>query len=180
MDNYIGEIRVFAGNFAPENWAFCDGSLVSISENPALFQLVGTTYGGDGQTTFALPNLQSRVVVGQGVAATGTNYPIGMSTGVESVTLTTLNMATHAHPVSSSISAMNGGTPANTPANNQFGSNGASEYASPAGGANATLAPGSVTGQTTPVGNSAPHLNIQPVLATSYIIALTGIYPSQQ
>lgn len=180
MENYVGEIRVFAGTYAPEGWALCNGATVSISENPALFQLLGTTYGGDGQTTFALPNLQSRVVVGQGTAVTGTNYQIGMALGVENVTLTALNLPTHTHPVSSPINALNGGTPVSTPENNQFGGNGSSEYASPAGGANAFLGDGAVTGQTTPVGNSAPHLNIQPVLALNYIIALYGIYPSQQ
>lgn len=179
MDNYIGEIRVFGGNFAPQGWAFCNGAPVNISENPALFQLIGTTYGGDGQTTFNLPNLQSRVVVGQGTAVTGTNYQIGMTMGVENVTLTSQNLPVHAHPVSSPINALNGGTSINTPVNNQFGGSGAAEYASPTTGANTTLAADAIIGQTTVVGTPGPHLNIQPVLALSYIIALEGIYPSQ-
>lgn len=180
MENYVGEIRVFAGTYAPEGWALCNGATVSISENPALFQLLGTTYGGDGQSTFGLPNLQSRVVVGQGTAVTGTNYQIGMALGVENVTLTSQNLPLHTHPVSSSINALNGGTPVNTPADNQFGGNGASEYANPSGGANTMLAADAVTGQTVAVGGNSPHLNIQPVLALNYIIALYGIYPSQQ
>ena len=84
MENYVGEIRVFAGTFAPEGWSFCNGGLYNISEYDALFNLIGTTYGGDGQTTFAVPNIQSRVVVGQGRGATGTQYTMGMMAGTES------------------------------------------------------------------------------------------------
>jgi len=177
MENYVGEIRIFAGNFAPADWAFCKGQLLPIGENEALFQLIGTTYGGDGQTTFAVPNLQSRVAVGQGQSPQGSNYTVGMAGGVEAVTLNTLQMAAHQHPVTnSSIVAITGGTAQNTPGGAYFGNSGGAAYANSNSGN--SLNPGAVTGQSTPAGGSQPHSNIQPVLALNYIIALTGIYPS--
>src|SRR3954466_14331052 len=95
---YVGEIRMFAGNFQPAGWAFCDGRLIPISENDVLFNLIGTTYGGDGQETFALPNLQSRVPIHQGTGpGIGTTYTLGEAFGVESVTLTQQQIPTHSH-----------------------------------------------------------------------------------
>jgi len=177
MDNYVGEIRIFAGNFAPQDWAFCKGQLLPISENEALFQLIGTTYGGDGQTTFAVPNLQSRVVVGQGQSNQGTNYVIGMAAGAEAVTVTSSQMPAHQHPlISSSINGITGGTAQSNPGGAYFGNLGGAAYANANSGK--SLNPGAVTGQSTPAGGSQPHSNIQPVLALNYIIALQGIYPS--
>src|SRR5215213_8736106 len=94
---YTGEIRMFAGSFAPAGWAFCDGQLMPISENDALFILIGTTYGGDGEETFALPNLQSRVPIHMGTSL-GTTFQLGEAAGVESVTLTTNQIPSHTHP----------------------------------------------------------------------------------
>ena len=94
---FIGEIRMFGGNFAPAGWAFCDGQLIPISENDALFTLIGTTYGGDGQETFALPNLQSRVPMHAGTGGDGINYVLGESSGVESVTLSVSQIPAHNH-----------------------------------------------------------------------------------
>src|SRR2546426_7916463 len=96
---YVGEIRMFAGNFAPAGWMFCDGQLLPISENETLFNLIGTTYGGDGQSTFALPDLQSRVPIHMGTSTLGTTYTEGEKAGVEQVTLTTQQLPTHNHSV---------------------------------------------------------------------------------
>ena len=109
-DPYIGEIRMFAGNFAPAGWALCQGQLMPISENDALFNLIGTTYGGDGQETFGLPDLQSRVPLHQGTQA-GLSYVIGEQSGTESVTLTTQQMPNHSHVVRSTGQAGTTGTP---------------------------------------------------------------------
>src|SRR5437588_6820805 len=96
---YVGEIRIFAGNFAPAGWMFCEGQLLPISENETLFQLIGTTYGGDGQSTLALPDLRGRVPIHQGSSTTGTTYQIAQNGGVESVTLTTQQIPVHNHPL---------------------------------------------------------------------------------
>jgi microcystin-dependent protein len=177
MDNYLGEIRIFAGNYAPEGWAFCKGQLVPISENDALFALIGTTYGGDGQSTFALPNLQSRVAVGQGQSVQGTNYTMGMAAGVETVTVLTPQLPVHQHQIlNAAITAITGGTGQTTPGNAFFSDTGASAYATTNSGQK--LNASAVTGQSTPAGGGQPHNNIQPVLAMNYIIALQGIYPS--
>ena len=178
-DPFIGEIRMFGGNFAPMGWAFCDGSLMAIAQNDALFALLGTTYGGDGQTTFGLPDLRGRAPVHQGTVQ-GTQFTIGQVAGVESVTLSTNQMPTHNHIVLSTSSPT--GAVA-VPAGNTILSD---EILNPApnpvpfaylsgGGAATSLAPNSVQ----PAGGSQPHDNMQPFLAISFIIALFGIFPSQ-
>jgi microcystin-dependent protein len=177
MENYVGEIRVFAGNFAPADWAFCNGQLLNINDNQALFYLLGTTYGGDGTNTFALPNLQSRIAVGQGAGTGLAPYSIGAVAGVESVTLTSNNLAQHQHPFAGAVSVMTGGSPQNGPGGAFFSDQAGSNY--DPGASNKTLAANAVSGQMTPAGGSQPHPNIQPVLALNYIIALTGIFPSQ-
>src|SRR5213075_1703642 len=96
---YVGEIRMFAGNFAPAGWMFCDGQLLPISENETLFQLIGTTYGGDGESTFALPDLRGRIPIHQGTGTDGTTYTLAEAGGVESVTLTTNQIPSHTHPM---------------------------------------------------------------------------------
>ncbi|MBG8554973.1 phage tail protein [Hymenobacter guriensis] len=177
MDNYLGEIRVFAGNYAPQGWALCNGQLLAISDYDALYTLIGTTYGGDGQQSFAVPSLQSRVVVGQGQSMQGTNYPVGMAAGQETVTLTTLEMPVHQHPIFNiNVNAITGGTAQASPAGAYYGEQGAKAYAAASSGQ--TLNAGTVTGRSTPAGGGQPHNNIQPVLALNYIIALQGIYPS--
>lgn len=168
---FIGEIRMFGGNFAPAGWAFCDGQLVPISENDTLFTLIGTTYGGDGQETFALPNLQSRVPLHSGTGQDGITYQLGESGGVESVTLTVNQIPIHTHPLLASntpaASQLPGG---NVPAQGAGGSQIYTSASSPI-----QIAPNTVS----PAGGSQPHENLQPYLCISFIISLFGIFPTQ-
>lgn len=160
---------MFAGNFAPENWTFCDGKLLSIADNDALFNLIGTTYGGDGQTNFALPDLRSRVPMHMGSV-----NPIGQVAGVENVTLTAGQTALHGHPLLG-ISTNNATSPANAfPAALAAGSLAATLYGTGSGSLT-SLAPQSVGPST---GGNQPHSNIQPYVALTFIICLSGIYPS--
>lgn len=161
---YIGEIRMFAGNFAPVDWLFCAGQLLSISQYDALFNLIGTTYGGDGQSTFALPNLQSRLPI----HATS-SFVLGEMSGVETVTLSVPQMAGHGHALQASTN--NGALSAIT--NNVLGSTSSDQLyvdQSP------TLAMGPAVGI---AGGSQSHSNIQPYLCLNFIIALFGVYPPQ-
>ena len=168
---YIGEIRMFGGNFPPAGWAFCDGQTLPISQNDTLFTLIGTTYGGDGQKTFNLPNLQSRVPVhmGQGPGISQ-NYQIGEMAGVESVTLTTQTTPVHNHPfVASTDSAdsvnVGGNVVGTAPALQLL-------YGAPADTAfNAQ--------SIAPTGGSQPHDNMMPFLVISFIISLFGVFPTQ-
>ena len=166
---YVGEIRIFAGSFAPAGWMFCDGQLLPISENETLFNLIGTTYGGDGQSTFALPDLQSRVPIHKGTNA-GQTFTLAEAAGVESVTLTTQQIPIHTHAL---LGSTGNGAQAN-PANNVLAS---STLVKPY--ANET--PGAVMASTSiqPIGGSQPHDNIQPYLCVTFIISLFGIFPSQ-
>ncbi|HYD23790.1 MAG TPA: tail fiber protein [Croceibacterium sp.] len=160
---YIGEIRMFAGSFAPAGWAFCDGQAIPISENDALFQVIGTTYGGDGEETFNLPNLQSRVAM-----HSGNGHIVGEAGGAESVTLSTQQIPIHSHaPVASSdpasVKGATGGVLGRAPAEAY-----ASEFTPE------LLSPQSIS----PVGGSQPHENMQPFLVISFIISLFGLFPS--
>lgn len=172
MAPYVGEIRMFAGNFAPNGWMFCEGQTLPISENEVLFQLIGTTYGGDGQETFNLPNLASRVPIHMGTGPDGTTYQIGEMAGTEQETLTTQQIPNHTHPFTASTT---NGTGVN-PGGAVLGASLSSvqlliEDASTdtALGANAI----------TPVGGSQPHENTQPFLCINFIISLFGVFPSQ-
>jgi microcystin-dependent protein len=163
---HLGEIRMFGGNFAPAGWAFCNGQLLPISENDALFTLIGTTYGGDGQETFALPNLQSRVPVHQ-----GNGFVMGQAAGVESVTLTTQQVPVHTHPF---LGSQNQGSTTNPPSNVVGGiPGGGSVYIQDQTG----VALNSQSLQA--VGGSQPHDNLQPYLCVSFIISLFGVFPTQ-
>ena len=167
---YVGEIRMFGGNFAPVGWMFCMGQLLPISENETLFQLIGTTYGGDGQSTFALPDLQGRVPIHQGTGGDGIAYQLAEKGGVESVTLTTQQIPTHSH-------AFLGSTVAATltsPSGSVVGTSAQVDYLTIA---QATVAMNAQA--VSPVGGSQPHSNLQPFLCVSYIISLFGIFPSQ-
>ena len=178
MDNYIGEIRIFAGTFAPQDWLFCNGQLLSINDNQALYSLLGTTYGGDGQNTFALPDMRSRAAVGMGQSSGGSTYVQGQMQGIENVTLTTSQMPAHQHPVQATPRATTGTPAVGSPTGAYFGDQGGKVYAANDG--SAQLGPNSiVNGQATAAGGSQPHPNIQPYLAISYIIATQGIYPSR-
>ena len=167
---FLAEIRMFAGNFAPQGWAFCNGQIMSIAQNTALFSLVGTTYGGDGQTTFALPNLQSRVPIHWGQGPGLSNYVWGEQIGTETVTLLSTQMPSHNHSLAATTVAGGTATPstgtvlANSHTTNIYGAN-----------PNTTLSPQAIS----QAGGNQPHNNIQPVLAVSFIIALEGIYPSR-
>ncbi|HEY2975699.1 MAG TPA: tail fiber protein [Pyrinomonadaceae bacterium] len=170
---YVGEIRMFAGNFAPAGWMFCDGQLLPISENETLFQLIGTTYGGDGQETFALPNLQSRVPIHQGQGGGLSNYILGEQGGVESVTLTVNQLPIHTHGAGCSDAA-GGGANAN-PANGIWHSTDVVQYANP-------VTSGPPTGvmkntAISPTGGSQPHDNMLPFECINYIISLFGVFP---
>ncbi|QND67824.1 phage tail protein [Mesorhizobium loti] len=168
---YVGEIRMFGGNFAPAGWAFCDGSLLPISENETLFNLIGTTYGGDGQETFALPNLSGRIPIhaGQGPGMSQT-YTIGEAAGVESVTLTTNQIAAHGHALMASSNTASDPNPAgNILATSPTISAYVIDVAGPA------LAGNSLT----TAGGSTPHDNFMPYLCVNFIISLFGIFPTQ-
>src|SRR5437588_9179576 len=170
---YIGEIRIFAGTFNPVGWAFCDGALLPISENEALFNLIGTTYGGDGQSTFGLPDLRGRVPIHMGTSQ-GITYQLAESAGVESVTLTTQQLPIHNHPPL----ATNTGQQLN-PTNTTSLASPTSTQAGTAifgpGPANTSLS----TASTTLTGGSQPHDNRQPYECLNFIIALFGIFPTQ-
>jgi microcystin-dependent protein len=166
---YVGEIRMFAGNFAPAGWAFCNGQLMPISENETLFQLIGTTYGGDGEETFALPDLQSRVPIHMGQGAGGSTFQIGETGGVETVTLTAQQIPAHGHAL---IASTGGGT-SNTPQDNVLAAPAVTKLYR-------TTAPGDPlpANLIQPAGGSQPHDNLMPYVAINYIISLFGIFPS--
>lgn len=161
---YVGEIRIFAGNFAPAGWMFCEGQLLPISENETLFQLIGTTYGGDGESTFALPDLRGRLPLHQGNA-----FTLAETGGVEEVTLTVSQIPAHSHPLLAANAVANDPNPGG----NTLGESSAiSLYQS--GSPVAAMAPGAI-GST---GGSQPHTNFQPYLCVDFIISLFGIFPS--
>lgn len=174
MDQYLGEIRIFAGNFAPRGWALCNGQLLLIAQNTALFSLLGVTYGGDGKTTFALPNLQGRAPLQAGQGAGLSSYPLGQSGGEQSVTLTTGQMPSHNHAVGASTAAGSQASPENGVWAMPGARRGLAAYSANAG-SGAELNPSALTVS----GGSQPHHNMPPYLALNFIIALEGIYPQR-
>ncbi|MEP6491703.1 MAG: tail fiber protein [bacterium] len=170
MSAYVGEIRMFAGNFAPAGWMFCDGSTLPISENETLFQLIGTTYGGDGESTFNLPNLASRVPVHMGVGPGGATYQVGEMAGTEQETLTVQQIPAHTHPLMASTS---GGT-VQTPQGNVLASTSGGIQLYYEGQTNGNMNASAIG----PAGGSQPHDNVQPFLCINFIISLFGIFPS--
>lgn len=170
LDPFIGEIMLFAGNFAPRGWAFCDGQILSISQNTALFSLLGTTYGGNGVTTFALPDLRGRAPVHFGQGAGLSSYVLGQKAGVEAVTLGVNEIPAHTHQAfadanNGTTDSPVGALPARNPA-------GMPVYGTTA---NAAMAAGHLA----TVGGGQPHTNLPPYLVLNYCIALTGIFPSR-
>ena len=161
---YVGEIRMFAGNFAPAGWQFCEGQLLPISENETLFQLIGTTYGGDGQSTFALPDLRGRLPVHQ-----GNGFVLAETGGAEEITLTVSQVPAHSHALLASADP----TQVPNPGGNVLGT---PQTTTPfiAIPPSLPLSPQSVTS----VGGSHPHTNFQPYLCVDFIISLFGIFPS--
>ena len=166
---FIGEIRIFAGNFAPAGWALCQGQLLAIAQNDALFALLGTTYGGDGQTTFALPDLRGRAAVHQGQGPGLSSYVIGQQYGAEQVTVTAPQMPAHTHVVGANSAPASTRAPGN--AVWAAGTGGLPYASTPSVSMNSA----SVTSS----GGSLPHENMSPFLAMNYIIALFGIFPSR-
>jgi microcystin-dependent protein len=171
---FVGEIRVFGGNFAPSGWALCNGQTIAIDQNTALFSLIGTTYGGDGVTTFNLPDLQGRCLMHQGTARSGTTYVEGQPGGLATVTLTQGQMPSHNHNLLGSNVAGTSAIPgpavalAATPTGEPIYDNTAANQVNLANQA-VSSAPG----------GSQPHDNRQPYLAVTYIISLFGIFPSR-
>jgi microcystin-dependent protein len=161
---YVGEIRMFAGNFAPSGWQFCEGQLLPISENETLFQLIGTTYGGDGQSTFALPDLRGRLPL-----HAGNGFILAETGGAEEITLSTTQIPSHTHALTAVAAAGNQTTPAgNLPAE----SYNVVPYVNDV--PNVQFSPAAIG----PVGGSQPHTNFQPYLCVDFIISLFGIFPS--
>jgi microcystin-dependent protein len=182
MTPLIGEIQLFAGNYAPEGWAMCDGQLLSIEKYDALYHLIGTTYGGDDVVTFALPNLKSRVPIGTGKNPTGWIYDLGQSAGSETLTLSPSHIPLHGHTVAAKLKVSSAAADKPSPENNYFGKTKTApppdpEYASTSDkamndtGIAINFAP-NTNGGTKPVNN------IQPYVAVNYIIATDGLYPS--
>ena len=172
---FVGEIRMFGGNFPPVGWAFCDGQLMSIAENDTLYNLIGTTYGGDGQNTFGIPDLRGRVVTHWG-ASQGETYVIGQQGGVETVTLTTSQIPQHTHPVAATTATGDTGAPTASTMLATGGPGGSTLYPYGTYGGNQVVTSGASTLSS---GGSQPHENMQPYLAVNFIISLYGIYPSQ-
>lgn len=204
MEDYLGIIKLFAGNFAPRNWLFCSGQELAIAQNQALFSLLGTTYGGNGMTTFKLPDYRGRIAIGMGQSAYGTYYPQGQVSGTPTTTLTLQNMPAHLHPVpASGVEGQVNFSISDVQANALTGKNNAFAQASkpfpnssavpqvfdnaPTFAENNYLHASSVDTVTEPVpasntnvsGGSQPFSLLNPYLALNYIICVAGIYPSR-
>ena len=170
MDPFIGDIRMFAGNFAPRSYAYCDGQLLSIAQNEALFSLFGTIYGGDGRTTFGLPDLRGRIPVHMGTGSGLTSRPIGQEGGTENVALTAAHLPAHGHALQASASPAT----ESRPAGNALAGNTPIDVYSTVPASDAMDA-----SSTTEAGGGDAHPNVQPFLCIRFIVALFGIYPSR-
>lgn len=183
MEGTIGEIRMFAGNFAPKNWAFCQGQTINIASNTALFSILGTTYGGNGTTTFALPNLSGRVMVGAGTGPGLSNIQLGEAAGAAQHTLTASEMPSHNHTASAptatapAASVATTDTPSNAvaPAPATLGAGKSNNF----GAADASLAPPTLSIAVAGSGSSSPHNNLQPYLGMNMVICMYGIFPAR-
>lgn len=169
MNPYLAEIRIFSGNFAPKGWAFCNGQLLSIQSNTALFAIIGTYYGGNGTTTFALPNLQSRVPIHQGQGQGLSPYNVGQQGGNESITLLQQQMPRHNH----NMNAVGAAGTANRVSNNYLANDTSGNLYNPGPSDGTSLNAAAISF----AGNNLPHNNIQPYLCMSFIIATSGIFP---
>jgi microcystin-dependent protein len=168
-DQFLGEIRMFGGNFAPQNWAFCNGQVIPITQNPALFSLLGTQFGGDGRSTFALPNLQGVSPIDQGDGSGLTPRDLGETGGAEAVTLIQQEMPSHSHIAN----AYAGGGTTTSPDNAVWAPIRGRLYGT---GTDVTMSPNALSN----TGGSQPHNNLAPYLVVNFIIALTGIFPARQ
>lgn len=181
MEGYLAEIRMFAGNFNPRGWLFCQGQILSIAQNTAVFALVGTIYGGNGQTTFAVPDFRGRVDVGTGTGAGLPPVDLGQVAGSNQATLTLAQMPAHTHTVSGSASraCKSGAGNSDSPVGNIPASSASDEiYAAPAGG-NGSMAPVSFSGTTSVAGSGQPFSVMQPYLGMNFIFCIEGIFPSR-
>lgn len=178
MEGTIGEIRMFAATFAPRFWAYCNGQLLAISTNQALFSILGTTYGGNGTINFALPNMQSRVAVGTGSGPGLSTYQLGQLTGVENNTITAANIPSHTHVIAGAAKMLTTTAAANAvaPAGNYFANDATPKYKN--SGAGDTMRPATVALSLGSSGGT-PVSNMMPYTAISYIICLQGIFPSR-
>jgi len=180
-DQFVGEIRMVGFNFAPVGWALCNGQLMAISQNTALFSLLGTQFGGNGTSTFGLPNLQSRTPIDFGEGVSGVSYPMGDALGTESVTLLYAQMAQHNHNFGVSAGHGTGTSPANAVLGITASGEGRNpppgnlDFVAPAGNANVTMA-ATMIGL---AGGNQPHPNLQPFLTVTFIIALQGVFPAR-
>lgn len=172
-DQYIGEIRQVGFNFAPQGWALCDGQLLAIRQNTALFSLLGTNFGGDGRTTFGLPDLQGRVALGMGQAPGLSPYSIGEAVGSASVTLTVAQLGPHAHDAIADVGRGGGVGSQAGPAGGAWARPGTGDSPFSPSTPDVAMSPDS----TTPAGGSGPHDNLMPFLVVNYVIALVGIFP---
>ncbi|MFA4867117.1 MAG: tail fiber protein [Pedobacter sp.] len=188
MEGTIGEIKMFAGNFAPRTWAFCQGQIMPIAQNTALFSILGTTYGGDGQTTFALPNLAGRVPVGAGQGPGLSYIDLGEVSGSENVRITINELPGHTHIATSNVTLKASGSPANTAipvagtalaAAKDINTDAVSIYSTGTPDVNLNPASGAVTTTVQPIGNNLPFSIRNPYLGMNYIICLNGIFPSR-
>jgi microcystin-dependent protein len=168
---YVGEIRMFAGNFAPAGWMMCEGQLLPISENETLFNLIGTTYGGDGQETFALPDLRGRVPIHMGQGTGLSSYILSESGGVEEVTVTVNQIPIHTHPA---LCVTSGGSASSDPTNGLWQNSDSLQYTNLPADAFMGASPINTSG----AGGSQPHENQIPYLCVNYIISLFGVFPS--
>ena len=175
MEGTLAVIWMFAGNFAPRNWAYCQGQILAISQNQALFSLLGTMYGGDGRTTFALPDFRGRVAVGVGNGPGLSNRPLAQRAGQETHTLTQLEMPNHTHPLSTTV-AINTASGDEAANNGQFLASHAGAFSEES---TAGAALGGVSSQIGNTGGGQAHNNMQPFLVMNYVICLSGIFPSR-
>jgi len=171
-DQFVGEIRMFGGNFAPQGWATCDGQLLPINQNAALFSLLGTYYGGNGSTTFGLPDLRGRFPINWGQGVGLSPYQLGQHNGTETVSLTQSQTPAHTH-VATAVTAADTSTAVATPKGNLWAANSAIPTYAPSTSALTPMNPGAVS----VAGGSQPHNNLPPFLVVTYIIALQGYFP---
>jgi microcystin-dependent protein len=177
MQPYVGEIRMFGFSRTPVNWLPCDGRLLSIADYEVLYSLIGTTFGGNGQTTFGLPDMRGRLPVNQGQGPGLSNYVMGGQAGAETVTLTTAQIPAHTHPVFATANNVSTNTPGNTVMPGAL-TNTDTMYATDTTGATQLALQSNAVGMAPPAGN-LPHDNTMPTLTVPYFIAVNGIYPTQ-
>ncbi len=176
MEGTIAQVLMFAGNFAPRNWAFCNGQILSIAQNTALFSILGTMYGGDGRTTFALPDFQGRIPVGAGQGPGLPNYVIGQKGGAEQVTLTTAQLPAHTHAVTAQVAVSTNNASLDEANGNVFANSAGNDFAATSAAKGAL---GGVKANFTATGSNQPVSVMEPYLAMNFAICLYGVFPSR-